>query len=153
MHVLIIEDNSFNAFCLRRLLELVVASVSVVIVNNSQDALSSIEISVPDVVIIDGELSLVDELSIHGPQLAAVLLQKYPYLPLIAWSDSEFMRGSFAKTFTHHSRLVNEYNTWTKTVDLKCIRRTLTHYFDEFMGANPCPLSQAAGGNYFAQTP
>ncbi|MBI2785544.1 MAG: response regulator [Legionella longbeachae] len=131
MRVLIIEDNAFNAFCLCRLLELVNPSSLVAIVNNSHDALSALEINIPDLVIIDGELSLIDELSTHGPQLAAQLLQKYPYLPLIVWSDSEFMRGAFAKVFIQHNRLVNEYNTWTKTVSPECIRKTLSHYFDQ----------------------
>ncbi len=131
MRVLIIEDNAVNAFCLSRLIESVVASVSIDVVNNSQDALSCIETQLPDLVIIDGELNLIDESSTHGPQLAAAILQKYPHLPLIAWSDSEFMRGAFAKVFVQYNRLVNEYNTWAKTVRPECIQKTWAYYFDE----------------------
>jgi hypothetical protein len=80
-------------------------------------------------------------------------LQQYPHLPLIAWSDSEFMRGAFAKIFTQHNRLVNEYNIWTKSVDLECIRRSFAYYFDEIMEQNPLAFSQMVGGNYFAQVP
>ncbi|MGL5743447.1 MAG: response regulator [Legionella sp.] len=134
MRVLIIEDNAFNAFCLCRLLESAITSVSTTVVSNSQDALSVMEINVHDLVIIDGELNLIDEMSTHGPQLAAVLLQKYPHLPLISWSDSEFMRSAFAKIFIQHNRLVNEYNTWTKAVSLKSIHKTWTYYFGEAIG-------------------
>lgn len=134
MRVLIIEDNAFNAFCLSRLLESVIASVSIATVSNSHDALSFIETHVPDLVIIDGELNLVDELCTHGPQLAEIILQKYPHLPLISWSDSEFMRGAFAKVFIQHNRLVNEYNTWVKTVSPESIQKTCSYYFDESVG-------------------
>jgi CheY-like chemotaxis protein len=131
MRVLIIEDNSFNAFCLSRLLESVITSVSITVASNSQEALSSMETNVPDLVIVDGELSLPDESSVHGPQLADVILQKHPDLPLIAWSDSEFMLGSFSKIFTQHNRLVNEYNTWSKTVSPECIHKAWAYYFSE----------------------
>ncbi|KTC91390.1 response regulator [Fluoribacter dumoffii] len=131
MRVLIIEDSAFNAFCLSRLLESVIASVSIEVVSTSQDALSFLDTQLPDLVIIDGELNLINELSTHGPQLAAVILQKYPHLPLIAWSDSEFMRSAFAKTFTQHNRLVNGFNTWAKTVTPECIKKTWAYYFDE----------------------
>ncbi|KTD11957.1 two-component response regulator [Legionella gratiana] len=144
MHVLIIEDNAFNAFCLSRLLETVTVSVSVTVVNNSQDALSAIDINVPDLVIIDGELNLINESSTHGPQLAAILLQKHPHLPLIAWSDSEFMRGAFTKVFMQHNRLVNEYNTWTKTLNPDCIRKTMDYYFDELTGKTTKSFSHAS---------
>lgn len=131
MRVLIIEDNAFNAFCLSRILESINASMSIETVSNSQDALAWIESQVPDLVIIDGELNLINEFSTHGPQLASVILQKYPHLPLIAWSDSEFMRSAFAKIFSQSNRLVNEYNTWAKTVSPECIQKTLSYYFDE----------------------
>ncbi len=131
MRVLIIEDNAFNAFCLSRLLESVISSVAIDVVSNSQDALSFIDTHVPDLVVIDGELNLIDEFSTHGPQLAAVILQKYPHLPLITWSDSEFMRGAFAKVLIQYNRLVNEYNTWNKTVSPECIQKTWAYYFDE----------------------
>ncbi|WP_454784746.1 response regulator [Legionella sp. WA2024007413] len=143
MRVLIIEDNVFNAFCLSRLLESVSAPISIDVVSNSQDALSFIDTHAPDLVIIDGELNLIDEFSTHGPQLAAVILQKYPHLPLIAWSDSEFMRGAFAKVFIQYNRLVNEYNTWTKTVNQTCIEKTWAYYFDDSIGKKQPAFSHA----------
>lgn len=145
MNVLIIEDNAFNAFCLSRILETVIPSVSVTVENNSQDALSAIENHVPDLVILDGELNLINELSTHGPQLAAILLQKHPHLPLIAWSDSEFMRGAFTKIFIQNNRIVNEYNTWSKTVGPNDIRKTVDYYFDELTGKIAQPFSHATG--------
>lgn len=144
MRVLIIEDSVFNAFCLSRLLESVITPVSIDVVSNSQDALSFLDTQAPDLVIIDGELNLIDELSTHGPQLAAVILQKYPHLPLIAWSDSEFMRGAFAKVFIQYNRLVNEYNTWTKTVSPECIQKTWAYYFDESVGTKQKTFSHAS---------
>ncbi|KTC83286.1 response regulator [Legionella cincinnatiensis] len=145
MHVLIIEDNAFNAFCLSRILETVIGSVSITVENNSQDVLSAIDSHVPDLVIIDGELNLIDEFSTHGPQLAAILLQKHPHLPLITWSDSEFMRGAFTKVFMQHNRIVNEYNTWSKTVSPNDVRKTLDYYFDELSGKIAQPFSHAIG--------
>jgi CheY-like chemotaxis protein len=146
MRVLIIEDNAFNAFCLSRLLESVAGSVSIDTVSTSQDALSFIETHVPDLVILDGELQLINELSTHGPQLASIILQKNPHLPLIAWSDSEFMRGAFAKVFIQYNRLVNEYNTWAKTVSLECIKKTWSYYFNESIGEKQQTYSHVTHG-------
>ncbi|WP_115709429.1 response regulator [Legionella sainthelensi] len=145
MNVLIIEDNAFNAFCLSRILETVIPSISVTVENNSQDALSAIEHHVPDLVILDGELNLLNELSTHGPQLAAILLQKHPHLPLIAWSDSEFMRGAFTKVFIQNNRIVNEHNIWSKTVSSNDIRNTVDYYFDELTGKRAQPFTHALG--------
>lgn len=70
MRVLIVEDSAFNAFCLRRLLESVVASISVTIVNNSQAALSFVNNYCPDIVIVDGDLGASpDEMNCNGPSL------------------------------------------------------------------------------------
>ena len=134
MRILIIEDNTFSAFCLRRILESVLASVSVIVTSNSQDALSLIDFELPDLVIIDGELEQVNESSRHGPQLAAAVLEKYPHLPMIAWTDSEFMREAFAKVFIQHNRLVNGHSIWAKVISPECVRRAWTYYFGEFPG-------------------
>ncbi len=133
MRVLIVEDNAFNAFCLRRLLESVVTSVSVTIVNNSQAALSLVHNNVPDVVIIDGDLGANDGVHCNGPVLADTLLQKYPHLPLIAWSDSLPMREAFSKIFKQHGKPLNEYNTWTKVITIERITKTWAYHFAEFM--------------------
>jgi len=129
MRVLIIEDNTFNAFCLRRMLESVVASVSVTVVDNSQDALSVIALNMPDLVIMDGELKLINEWSRHGPQLAAILLEKYPHLPVIAWTDSEFMREAFVKVFMRHNLLIKDHTVWAKVISPERIRTTMSYYF------------------------
>ncbi|MDI1352503.1 MAG: response regulator, partial [bacterium] len=93
MRVLIVEDNAFNAFCLRRLLESVMTFGTVTIVNNSRAALSLINNYSPDLVIIDGDLGAFnDGLHCNGPELATIILGKYPHLPLIAWSDSIELR-------------------------------------------------------------
>ena len=135
MKVLIVEDSAFNAFCLRRLLESVVTQVSVTIVNNSQAALSVINSNSPDMVVIDGDLGVTsDDQCCNGPELADILIQKYPNLPLIAWSDSEYMREAFSLVFKRHNHQLNEYNTWTKVISLDRICKTWAYYFGEFMG-------------------
>ncbi|CEG55603.1 response regulator [Legionella fallonii] len=133
MRVLIVEDSAFNAFCLRRLLESEVTSVMVTIVHDSQAAMSSVNNSLPDIVIIDGDLGATDKPYCNGPELTETLLQKNPYLPIIAWSDSDTMREDFASAFMRHNRLLNEYNIWTKVVGRELICKTWAYYFDEFM--------------------
>lgn len=135
MRILIVEDNAFNAFCLRRLLESVVTSVSVTIVNNSQAALCHIDNNSFDMVVIDGDLGAAsDKAYCNGPDLAHLILQKNPLLPIIAWSDSESMREAFALVFKQYDRLYNEYNCWTKVISLERICKTWAYYFGEFMG-------------------
>ncbi|KTD62494.1 response regulator [Legionella shakespearei] len=135
MRVLIVEDNAFNAFCLRRLLESVVASIGVTIANNSQAAMTHINNTSFDMVVIDGDLGAVsDSAYCNGPELAHIILQKNPHLPIIAWSDSESMRDAFALVFKHYDRLYNEYNCWTKVISLERICKTWAYYFGEFMG-------------------
>ncbi|KTD52950.1 response regulator [Legionella quateirensis] len=135
MRVLIVEDSAFNAFCLRRLLESVVAQVSVTIVNNSQTALSLINSHSPDMVVIDGDLGAdSDDHCCNGPELVDILIPKYPNLPLIAWSDSEVMREAFSQVFKRHNHSLNEYNSWSKVISIDRICKTWAYYFDEFMG-------------------
>ncbi|MCL9684509.1 response regulator [Legionella maioricensis] len=150
MRVLIVEDNAFNAFCLRRLLESVVTSISVTIVNNSQAAMSHINSHLPDMVVMDGDLGLTDELNCSGPALTDALWQKYPYLPIIAWSDSEAMREAFAVVFNQHNKPLNEYNTWTKVISIERICKTWAYYFGEFMGGqNPAFAYQQTTASYY----
>ncbi|BCA93843.1 response regulator [Legionella antarctica] len=150
MRVLIVEDNAFNAFCLRRLLESVVTSVSVSIVTNSQAALVHINASLPDMVVVDGDLGAIDEQHCNGPQLVNLVLQKNPYLPIIAWSDSESMRDAFKVVFNRFNKPLNEYNTWTKAINIERICKSWAYYFGEFMaGQNPAfAYHQSTAGYY-----
>lgn len=141
MRVLIVEDNAFNAFCLRRLLESVVTSVTVTIVNNSQDAMHIINNNLPNMVVVDGDLGASDGTYCNGPELINTLLQKYPHLPIIAWSDSAQMREAFAAVFHQHDKLLNEYNSWTKVISLERICKTWAYYFGEFMGGQNAAFS------------
>ncbi|TAL58566.1 MAG: response regulator [Legionella sp.] len=136
MRVLIVEDNAFNAFCLRRLLESTIAMLSVTIVSNSQAALTLMQQQLPDLVIIDGDLGQVSEIQYNGPILADILIQKYPQLPIIAWSNSASMVQAFAHVFKHHQRSLNQYNCWSKMVNAESILQTWTHYFGESMSDN-----------------
>lgn len=141
MRILIVEDNAFNAFCLRRLLESMVTSISVTIVNNSQAAMSYINSNLPDMVVVDGDLGTTNELHCNGPEFADALLQIYPHLPVIAWSDSESMREAFAVVFNQHNKFLNEYNSWTKVVGLDRICKTWAYYFGEFMAGQNAEFS------------
>ncbi|KGP62999.1 histidine kinase [Legionella norrlandica] len=150
MRVLIIEDNAFNAFCLRRLVESVIASVSVTIVNNSHAALSFINSHCPDIVVIDGDLGAMnDEMNCNGPELAGILLKKYPQLPIIAWSDSDTMREDFTKVFKTHGKLLNEYNSWAKVIGQERIYKTWAYYFGEFMIGQNSAFTNQTSVSYF----
>jgi CheY-like chemotaxis protein len=148
MHVLIVEDNAFNAYCLRRLLESLVEPISVTIVNNSQTALASIENQGTDVVVMDGDLGAeIDASNCNGPELAEIILKNYPNLPIIAWTDSDLMRETFANVFIRHGSPLNEYNSWTKAIQLERICKTWAYYFGEFMASqNSAFLSTASAG-------
>lgn len=149
MRILIVEDNAFNAFCLRRLLESVVAQVMVTIVNNSQAALSLINSNSPDIVVIDGDLgAALDDQYCNGPELAGLLLKKFPHLPLIAWSDSEYMREAFTLVFNQHHQTLNEYNSWTKVISQERICKTWAYYFGEFMGGQSDAFSNQSNASY-----
>lgn len=128
--ILIVEDSAFNAFCLRRLLESEVRSAIVTIAHDSQVAWSYVNNNVPDLVIIDGDLGA-DAPYCNGPELTESLLQYYPYLPIIAWSDSESMREDFAAIFQRHNKQRNEYSMWAKVVARELIGRTWSYYFGE----------------------
>lgn len=131
MHVLIVEDSAFNALCLRRIMETSIPTISVAIANNSTIALSSIHSNTPDLVIIDGDLGAVDGVNCNGPVLAGFLLNKYPRLPIIAWSDSELMRDAFAKIFKHYNRTANIFNTWPKVVNQDRVLNTINHFYSD----------------------
>lgn len=145
MRVLIVEDNAFNAFCLRRLLESMSTSLLVTIVNNSQAALSAMQINVPDIVIIDGELGAHDGIHCNGPALADAIFQKFPHVPLIAWSDSIVMREAFSTIFKQYNRPFNEHSSWTKVISLERIRKTWAYHFEGFMGGQSNSFSYHSG--------
>ncbi len=149
MRILIVEDNAFNAFCLRRLLESVVSTVTVTIVSNSLEALPLINNNLPDMVVIDGDLGAAnDEYCCNGPELANLLLQKFPHLPLIAWSDSELMREAFFRVFNKHRQPLNEYNSWTKAISLDRIFKTWAYYFGHFMAGQSEAFLARANASY-----
>lgn len=138
MRVLIVEDNEFNAFCLRRMLESIMASGQVTVVNNSNAALSLFYANPFDLVIIDGGLGAIrgNGTYCNGPELAQILLYKYPHLPLIAWTDLASMRQDFIDIFKQHERAINDFTLWNKSVTVETIAKTWTYYFAEFQGHN-----------------
>lgn len=147
MRVLIIEDNEFNAFCLKRLLESVITRSSVSIANNSNAALALFYSHPFDLVIIDGCLGATraNGAYCNGPELAQILLYKYPQLALVAWTDSQQMRQEFSLVFKQYERSFNEFSLWNKTVTIETICRTWTHHFAEFMG-DQRPMQRLARG-------
>ncbi len=94
-------------------------------------------------VVIDGDLGASkDGPFCNGPELADALLHKFPQIPLIAWTDSESMRESFALVFHHHNKSYNEYNNWTKVISLERLCKTWAFYFGDFMGGQSAAFSQ-----------
>lgn len=126
MHILIVEDSDFNAFCLKRLLESVYPTVvRIKTVNNSLDALHACETDVFDAIIIDGDLGAGDGLCCNGAALADAILTKYPQYPIISWTDSDHWRSAFADVFRQHHKHLNETNCWPKVVTYERIRKSL----------------------------
>lgn len=129
MRVLLVEDNAYNAFCLRRILESVIPAVRVTLVSNSQAALRIIHIELQDVVILDGDLGAAQGHSEHdGPALADALLHEHPNMPLIAWSDSKPMREAFARIFKQHHKEEHQCSSWPKTISPERVLETWARY-------------------------
>lgn len=146
MRVLIVEDNAFNAYCLRRLLESLNSAIKVTISSTSLAALAQMHLNAPDLVIIDGHLGNVHELC-HGPALADQIFKKYPYVPVIAWTDSKPMREQFATIFKQHHRIMDETCVWSKMVSIERIRKSLVSQVGEWAPVRQQPqyLSAYAG--------
>lgn len=144
MHVLIVEDSAFNAYCLRRILEDSLPMISVDVVSNSTNALALVKHKTPDLIIIDGNLGAEDGSQCNGPTLSGILLDKYPQLPLIAWTDSEQMRTLFASIFDQFNRAMSQYNTWPKVINSERVLSTFDYYFNELPHLMNCRESLTA---------
>ncbi|WED43038.1 response regulator [Legionella cardiaca] len=127
MRVLIVEDNAFNAFCLSRLLTTVNKQVQLMVVNDSLSALNYLAENNVSFVVMDGDLGATDGLYCNGPSLAEIIWQKFPELPIVAWSDSDAMRRAFIDVFKQYNKPFNEYTYWTKVVSQERIRQSLTY--------------------------
>ena len=140
MRVLIIEDNEFNAFCLRRLLESVITLGTVTLVNNSNAALALFYSHPFDLVIIDGDLGAARSQGAYcnGPELAQILLHKYPQTTLVVWTDSQQLRQEFSAIFNQYDRQLDYFSLWNKTVSMEFIYKTFSHFFPDLMG-HPIP--------------
>jgi CheY-like chemotaxis protein len=139
MSVLIVEDNAFNAFCIKRLFAFINNELDLTIVPDSFSALSYLAENNPALVILDGDLSTSDGCYCNGPVLAELILRTNPQLPIIAWSNSEPMRAAFAEVFRQHNRLLNDYNCWPKIVSVERINNSLSFLL------NLNPTVEAAG--------
>jgi hypothetical protein len=98
-------------------------------VNNSLAAMAYCNNNLPDLVVVDGHLKPSDDRYCNGPEFVQAILQKSPHLPIIAWTDSEFMREAFAVVFSQHNKLLNEYNLWNKVTGIERISKTWAYYF------------------------
>lgn len=114
MRVLIIEDNTFNAFCLTRLFEAICKQAQVSVVTDSIEALSTLEAFNPHLVILDGDLGAGDGCYCNGPVLADLILRQFPNKALVAWTDNEPMRQAFADVFKTHQKPFNDTTIWSK---------------------------------------
>lgn len=125
MHVLIVEDNAFNAFCLTRLLQASCQHIKVSVVDNSAKAYNFFLEQTPSFVILDGCLSARDRLNAHGPILADLIWTAWPKMPVIAWTNCDTMRQTFNDVFKKHKKSFNEIYCWSKVVSQTCISNSL----------------------------
>ncbi|KTC64651.1 two component sensor and regulator, histidine kinase response regulator (plasmid) [Legionella adelaidensis] len=125
MQVLIVEDNSFNGFCLNRLINNIYKFAQITIVTHSFQALKHLAENSSDLIILDGNLASSD--SVNGPALAGIIWEKYPHKPIIAWTDCENMRTAFAKVFKRHNKPLNEFTCWPKVISEDTIIESLLH--------------------------
>lgn len=126
MHILIVEDSDFNAFCLKRLLESVYQNIHIKTVNDSVDALHACEKNTFDAIIIDGDLGAGDGLRCNGAALADSIWNKNPQQYIISWTDSDYWRKAFAEVFRQHRKTLNENSCWPKVVTYDRIRNALS---------------------------
>ncbi|MGQ3889339.1 response regulator [Legionella sp. CNM-1927-20] len=127
MRVLVVEDSTFNAFCLTRLLQVVYTQINVTVVNDSVQALAYLQNNVPALIILDGDLKASDGLECNGPALAHTIWSSYKYIPIIAWTNSEIMRQAFADVFRQHNKPFHDYHCWQKIVSLERIAQSLSY--------------------------
>jgi CheY-like chemotaxis protein len=132
MRVLIVEDNAFNAYCLRRLLESTHYFLNVTVAATSQMALAHLQNQCFDLMIIDGELSH-ESIDLNGPELTQIILEKNPGQHVIAWTDSPEMKEHFAQVFNQYHYGCNEYTLWSKAIHPEHIIKTLMFYFGNKM--------------------
>lgn len=121
MLILIVEDNAFNAFCLSRILTATLKGCQVKIASDSSEALSMIDADQYDAVIVDGDLGASDGMNCNGPALTDAIWSEYPWITVIAWSDSSSMRQAFSEVFKRHNKLFNEYFCWPKIIQEQSI--------------------------------
>lgn len=125
MHLLIVEDNAFNAYCLQRLLETLAPGIKIHSVSNSVEAIAAVKSSSPDCIVLDGDLGISDGLNCNGPALADLIWKHHPQMHIIAWTDSEVMRSAFNRVYQQHDKPFNEYSCWTKIVSQERVRKSL----------------------------
>ncbi|QDP71606.1 response regulator [Legionella israelensis] len=142
MHLLIVEDNSFNANCLQRLLETVSNDLKINLVNNSTEASSMIKSNPPDCIILDGDLGVTDGLNCHGPALAEAIWQHYPHMHIIAWTDSEAMRQAFKAVYNLHGKSFNEYCCWPKIVSQERLHKSMAYFNQQFHSVRKNPVAE-----------
>ena len=115
MRVLIVEDNSFNAFCLTRLLQTVFPKLEI---HSAADSTYAI-------VIVDGCLGATDGIHCNGPALADAIWSQDNNQHVIAWTDSKAQHQAFAETFKQHRQLFSEATCWPKIVTAERIENAL----------------------------
>ncbi len=150
MRVLLVEDNSFNGYCLQRLLETAIANIKVSVVQNSAAAIAAVEKQVPDLIILDGDLGISDGLNCNGPALADTLWKQHPHIQIIAWTDSDNMQQAFSSVFKQHGKPFNSYSAWTKVVSQEKIRKSLRYYCGQFVRFNDLACKIADDSAYLS---
>jgi len=132
MHILIVDDNAFGAYCLSRMLSVVNANVTITIAHNSLAALSAIEEKQPDWVILDGDLQAGDGIQCNGPALLDCIWSLYPDISVVVWTDSDIMNAGFADVFHRYNKPYTDDYCWPKMVKQSRIRRLFQIHEDSF---------------------
>ncbi len=141
MRVLMVEDSAFNAFCLAQLLENICPGVEALIAKNSLDAIHFMDTSIPDLIVLDGNLEALDSNQCNGPALADFIWRQHPYMPIVAWTSHDEMVKKFKDVFFAHHKPFNDLTCWPKSLDYNRLLQAITalslKYKLSFLSPNP----------------
>lgn len=130
MRVLLVEDNSFIAFCLTRFLKEALVDAHVSVVKDADSAYQAVTHDTPDLLILDGHLSD-DARAETGPEIADKVWQAFPDMAIVACTDSESMKGAFKTIFERHQKAFDKDSNWPKNIS---DRATVSRVYHKIQG-------------------
>ncbi len=125
MRILIVEDNSFNAFCLSRLLEATIRPAQLQVANDADKALLQLNKFRPDLLILDGDLGKSSHY--NGPMLADKIWTSSSECVIVAWTDNIERDSDFAEVFKRHNKDFDHYTRWSKNVSASELVQAVLH--------------------------